>query len=82
MYLSTLPKQHDGSFLIKEAPDIANLSGLKIHLKKVRNSQLSEKHSSTVPTNRMEKDLKTRKNEFKSILSEKSSERMREILTN
>ena len=36
---------------------IANLSGLKIHLKKVRNSELSEKKSSTAPTTQMEKDL-------------------------
>ena len=43
VYLWTLPKQHDWTFLIKEAPGIANLSGLKIYLKKVRNSELSEK---------------------------------------
>ena len=61
VYLSTLPKQHDWPFLIKEAPGIANLSGLKIYLKKVRNSELSEKNSSTAPTTQMEKDLIMRK---------------------
>ena len=61
VYLSTLPKQHDWPFLIKEAPGIANLSGLKIYLKKVRNSELSEKNSSTAPTTQMENDLIMRK---------------------
>ena len=81
VYLSTLPRQHDWPFLIKEAPGIANLSGLKIYLKKVRNSELSEKNSSTAPTTQMEKDLMMRKKEFKSLLSEKSSVWMRETLT-
>ena len=45
------------AILIKEAPGIANLSGLKIYLKKVRNSEFSEKNSSTAPTTQMEKDL-------------------------
>ena len=61
VFLTTLPKQHDGPFLPKVAPDIANLSGLKIYLKKVRNSEFSEINSSTVPTTRMEKDLIKRK---------------------
>ena len=61
VYLSTLPKQHDWPFLKKEAPGIANLSGLKIYLKKVRNSELSEKNSSTARTTQMEKDLILRK---------------------
>ena len=61
VYLSTLPKQHDWPFLIKEAPRVANLSGLKIYRKKVRNSELSEKNSSTAPTTQMEKDLIMRK---------------------
>ena len=81
VYLSTLPKQHDWPFLIKEAPGIANLSGLKIYLKKVRNSELSDKISSTAPTTQKETDLKKAKNEFKSLLSEKSSEWMLETLT-
>ena len=49
------------AILIKEAPGIPNLSGLKIYLKKVRNSDLSEKNSSTAPTIQMEKDLILRK---------------------
>ena len=61
MYLTTLPKKHDRTFLVKESPDIANLSGLKIYLKKVRKLELSEKNSSTVSTTRFEKDLIVRK---------------------
>ena len=49
------------AILIKEAPGIANLSRLKIYLKKVRNSELSEKNSCTAPTTQMEKDLILRK---------------------
>ena len=61
VYLAKIPKQHDWPFLIKEASEIANLSRLKIRLKKVRNSELSENNSSTAPTTRMEEDLLMRK---------------------
>ena len=81
VYLSTLPKQHDWPFLIKEPPGIANFSGLKIYLKKVRNSELSEKKFKFCSNYSNGERLNNASNEFKSLLSEKCSEWMRETLT-
>ena len=81
VYLSTLPKQDDWPFHIKEAPGIANLSGLKIYLKKVRNAELSEKKIKYCSNYSNGERLNNAKNEFRSLLSEKSSEWMRETLT-
>ena len=81
VYLSTLPKQQDWPFLIKEAPGIANLSWLKIYLKKVRKSELFEKKFKYCSNYSNGERLNNAKNEFRSLLSEKSSEWMRESLT-
>ena len=74
----TLPKQHDGPFLIKEAPDIANVSGVKIYLKIVELKTLRKKFK-YFSSYSNEKKLNNAKNEFKSLFLRNLRSRCEEL---